>query len=275
MARSIFLRGFDQQIAEMIGAHMGEHGVKFLRPATPTKIVKAEDGKLTVTWVNADTGVEASDVFDTVFTATGRVPDTSKLGLTAAGVAADKEGKLPTLGEQTNVPHIYAIGDVVAGKPELTPVAVAAGKLLAARVYGGATEGMDYDKIATTVFTPLEYGCVGLSEEAAIARYGEENLDIYHSSFTPLEWTVVEARPQNACYAKLIADKKDEGRIVGFHILGPNAGEITQGWAAAVRLGATYKTFSSTVGIHPTVSEEFTTLTVTKASGGSADKGGC
>lgn len=275
MVRSILLRGFDEQIAEMIGKHMEEHGVKFVRPATPSKIEKTEDGRLKVTYLNAETGAEGSEVYDTVFTATGRVADTAKLNLAAAGVQTDKEGKIPTVGEQSNVPNIYAIGDVVSGKPELTPVAIAAGKLLARRLYGGSSEGMDYDKISTTVFTPLEYGCVGLSEEAAVARYGAEAVEVYHSNFTPLEWTIVESKPQNVCYAKIICNKTDDMRVIGFHILGPNAGEITQGWGAAVRLGATYTSFTSTVGIHPTIAEEFTTLSITKSSGASADKGGC
>ncbi len=218
---------------------------------------------------------EAVEEFDTVFTATGRVADTGKLNLAAAGVAADRDGKLPCTGEQTNVPHIYAIGDVVAGKPELTPVAIAAGKLLSKRIFGGSTEGMDYEKIATTVFTPLEYGCVGLSEEAAIAAHGEENVDIFHSYFTPLEWSIVEARPQGKCYAKICVHKADQNRVIGFHVLGPNAGEITQGWACALRLGATYESFQQTVGIHPTTAEEFTQLSVSKGSGESAEKGGC
>jgi thioredoxin reductase (NADPH) len=274
MARSIFLRGFDQQVAEKIAAHMGDHGVRFVRPATPTSIVKGADGRLTVTWANSETGEAGSDVFDTVFTAVGRVADTAKLGLAAAGVATDKDGKIPAPGEQSSAPHVYAIGDVVSGRPELTPVAIAAGKLLARRLYGGSTEGMDYERVPTTVFTPLEYGCVGLSEEAAVAAHGADALSVYHSSFTPLEWTISPARGANVCYAKLVVRKSDD-RVVGFHVLGPNAGEITQGWAAAVRLGATYAAFTATVGIHPTVAEEFTGLTVTKASGESADKTGC
>ena len=86
---------------------------------------------------------------------------------------------------------------------------------------------------------------------------------------------MVESRPQNGCYAKLIVNKADSNRVVGFHVLGPNAGEITQGWTCALRLGATYESFTRTVGIHPTMAEEFTSLTVTKSSGESADKGGC
>jgi len=273
-ARSILLRGFDQQIAELIGEDMLAKGITFLRPATPASIVKTEDGRLRVTWTNADRGESASDVFDTVLTATGRVADTIKLDVAAAGVLTARDGKIPAIAEQTAVPHIYALGDVVVGNPELTPVAIAAGKLLARRLYGGDTEGVDMDRIPTTVFTPLEYGCCGLAEEDARARYTDDGVEVYHSALTPLEWTVPEGRPENKCYAKIIVDKATD-RVLGFHYLGPNAGEVTQGWAAAMRLGATYASFTSTIGIHPTVAEEFTTLSVTKSSGASADKGGC
>jgi thioredoxin reductase (NADPH) len=260
MVRSILLRGFDQQVADLIGEATKAHGVDFVRPAVPTRIDKEADGRLKVSWVNSETGAEASEVYDSVFTATGREADTRKLNLEAAGVKVERDGKLAAVNEQTSVPHIYAIGDVLAGRPELTPVAIMAGRLLARRLFGGSTEGMDYDRIPTTVFTPLEYGCVGLSEEDALTRLGSGRVEVYHTNYTPLEWSVVESRPQNGCYAKLIVDKGDSNRVVGFHVLGPNAGEITQGWACALRLGATYESFTSTVGIHPTTSEEFTTL---------------
>lgn len=281
MVRSILLRGFDQQMANLIGDYMKEHGVKFLQPAVPTKLERDADGRIAVTWAAGEgaaaTGASATgtEVFDTVFVATGRGADTAKLNLAAAGVVAERDGKLRCVGEQTNVPHIYAIGDVLAGRPELTPVAIAAGRLLARRLYGGSSEGMDYEKIPTTVFTPLEYGAVGLAEEDAIARFGDDAVEVYHSNFTPLEWAVVESRPKNACYAKIIVHKADGARIVGFHVLGPNAGEVTQGWGCALRLGATYESFCQTVGIHPTCAEEFTILSVTKRSGETADKGGC
>jgi pyruvate/2-oxoglutarate dehydrogenase complex dihydrolipoamide dehydrogenase (E3) component len=209
MVRSILLRGFDLQCADMIGDHMEAHGAKFQRSRVPTRIERTEDGRLRVFSKGVSEGsggaggeAETSDVYDTVFTAVGRYADTAKLNLEAAGVVAGKDGKLVTVGEQTNVPHIYAIGDVVKGAPELTPVAIAAGKYLARRLYGKSTEGMDYDRIATTVFTPLEYGTVGLSEEAAKEKLGEDNVEIFHSFFTPLEYSIVEERPKNKCYAK-------------------------------------------------------------------------
>jgi pyruvate/2-oxoglutarate dehydrogenase complex dihydrolipoamide dehydrogenase (E3) component len=124
------------------------------------------------------------------------------------------------------------------------------------------------------VFTPVEYGAIGYSEEDAIATFGEDNLEVYHSYFKPLEWSVAE-RDDNVCYGKLICNKLDTERVVGFHVLGPNAGEITQGFGAAMKAGATKHTFDMTVGIHPTTAEEFTMLEVTKRSGEEAQKKGC
>lgn len=133
--------------------------------------------------------------------------------------------------EQTNVPHIFAIGDVQNGRLELTPSAIKAGMLLSQRLFGGSNELMDYVNVPTTVFTPLEYGCCGLSEVDAKAKYGEENIATYHTKFTPLEWqydkTVAEGN--RTSYTKVIVNKADSNRVVGFHICAPNAGEITQG----------------------------------------------
>jgi len=204
MVRSVLLRGFDTQCAEKIGEYMEGHGVKFQRPRVPTRIEKTEEGRFRVfsTAAGVEGGEETSDIYDTVFTAVGRYADTAKLNLAAAGVTVGRDGKLPTISEQTNVPHVYAIGDVVSGAPELTPVAIAAGRYLAKRLFAGSTEGMDYDRIATTVFTPLEYGTVGLSEDAALTKFGAESIEIYHSAYTPLEHTLVEERSPNKCYAK-------------------------------------------------------------------------
>lgn len=104
---------------------------------------------------------------------------------------------------------------------------------------------------------------------------GQKNIEVYHRVFAPLEWTMPNHRPENMCYAKLICDKNDNERVVGFHYCGPNAGEVTQGWSLAMKCGATYDDFWNTVGIHPTVAEEFTILSVTKASGESAEGGSC
>ncbi|KAF6018855.1 hypothetical protein EB796_002214 [Bugula neritina] len=188
--------------------------------------------------------------------AIGREARTDDLDLEKVGVKTNPKNKklIASASEQTNVPHVYAVGDVLDGKPELTPVAIHAGRLLARRLFGAKSELTDYDNVATTVFTPLEYGCIGLAEEDAIAKYGKDDLEVYHSHFAPLEWTIPH-REDNACYAKLICVKSLNEKIVGFHILGDNAGEVTQGFSVAMRCGATKADFDSTIGIHPTIAE--------------------
>lgn len=133
---------------------------------------------------------------------------------------------------------------------------------------------MDYYAVPTTVFTPLEYGAIGYSEEEAEHQFGKDNIEVYHTSFWPLEWTVAH-RPHDVCYAKLICNKLDKMRVIGLHVAGPNAGEITQGYAVAIKLRATKKDFDMTVGIHPTCSEVFTTLDTTKSSGNEIGGKGC
>ncbi|XP_052608955.1 thioredoxin reductase 1, cytoplasmic isoform X1 [Peromyscus californicus insignis] len=279
MVRSILLRGFDQDMANKIGEHMEEHGIKFIRQFVPIKVEQIEagtPGRLRVTAQSTTSEETIEDEFNTVLLAVGRDSCTRTIGLETVGVKInEKTGKIPvTDEEQTNVPYIYAIGDILEGKLELTPVAIQAGRLLAQRLYGGSTVKCDYEKVPTTVFTPLEYGCCGLSEEKAIEKFGEENIEVYHSFFWPLEWTV-PSRDNNKCYAKIICNLKDNERVVGFHVLGPNAGEVTQGFAAALKCGMTKQQLDSTIGIHPVCAEIFTTLSVTKRSGGDILQAGC
>jgi len=289
MMRSIPLRGFDQQMAGQIKVYMEEHGLKFINKCVPTSVELAPSGRKVVKYASADGSTTGEEEFDTVLLAVGRDVCTSSMGLDATGVTVNaKNGKIPTVNEQTNVPHIYAIGDVIDGDAlnppsaltELTPVAIQAGKLLADRLYAGKTETMDYLGVPTTVYTPLEYGCVGYTEEEAEKAFGPQGMkpgvgiEVFHTYFKPLEWTVPH-RGDNACYAKLICNKADSMRVVGLHVCGPNAGEMTQGFAVALKCGATKEHFDRTVGIHPTNVEQFTTLGVTKASGDSAETTGC
>ena len=285
MMRSIPLRGFDQQMAGHIKTYMEETAkIKFLEGAVPTAVELTDGGRKKVTWQLKD-GTIASDEYDTVLLAIGRNVCTDAIGLDAAGVKVNpRSGKVPVSAtEQTNVPHIYALGDIIDGEAldppsaltELTPVAIQAGRLLASRLFVDGFEGkMDYGLVPTTVYTPIEYGSCGLAEEDAIAKLGEKNVEVYHSYFKPLEWTVPH-RGDNACYAKIICDLTDSERVIGLHVCGPNAGEMTQGFAVAMRCGATKADFTNTVGIHPTTAEEFTILSVSKRSGDSAEKAGC
>jgi len=257
---------------------MEEHGVNMVRECVPESIERIEEGapgKLKVIAKYKD-GTTYSDEFNTVIFAIGRDACTQNIGLDKVGVALNpKNGKvLHDEAEKTNVDSIYAIGDVLDDKPELTPVAIQAGKLLARRLCGADNTLTDYVNVCTTVFTPLEYGCCGLSEEDAIQQYGEEDIEVYHTNFWPLEWTVAH-RPENACYAKLVCAKSQQEKVVGFHYLGPNAGEVTQGYGGMIKLGAKKADFDNLIGIHPTTAETFTTMGITKASGQDAGASGC
>uniref|UniRef100_A0A8C8ZC11 Thioredoxin reductase 1, cytoplasmic n=1 Tax=Prolemur simus TaxID=1328070 RepID=A0A8C8ZC11_PROSS len=259
MVRSILLRGFDQDMANKIGEHMEEHGIKFIKQFVPIKVEQIEagmPGRLRVVAQSTNSEETIEGEYNTVLLAIGRDPCTRKIGLETVGVKInEKTGKIPvTDEEQTNVPYIYAIGDVLEDKLELTPVAIQAGRLLAQRLYAGSTVKCDYENVPTTVFTPLEYGACGLSEEKAVEKFGEENIEVYHSYFWPLEWTV-PSRDNNKCYAKIVCNTKDNERVVGFHVLGPNAGEVTQGFAAALKCGLTKKQLDNTIGIHPVCAE--------------------
>jgi len=131
------------------------------------------------------------------------------------------------------------------------------------------------DGVATAVFTPLEYACVGLSEEDARDQLGDERLQVYHRKFAPLEWSPVGARSAEGCFIKVLCDLHDDERVVGMHIVGDHAGEITQGFALAVRMGCTKAELDATIGIHPTVAEEMVRVSVTKRSGSEAAAAGC
>jgi thioredoxin reductase (NADPH) len=301
LVRSRPLRGFDRQMSELVVSHMeDEHAIRFIRGALPTRIerVGGAGGRLRVTWklargaaeppsssegavaaaaADEEEEEEESEEYDTVLVAIGRDAQTAGLRLERAGVAVSaSSGKIVALdgGEQTSVAHIHAIGDVLEGKPELTPVAIRAGRLLARRLCAGGVERMDYGGVPTAVFTPLEYACVGLGEDEARAALGDERVEVYHSHFKPLEWALPH-RPDNACYAKLVCDRARGERVVGVHVCGPGAGEIVQGFALALKVGCTRHDFERTVAIHPTCAEELVSLTVTKRSGADARKRGC
>eukprot|EP00981_Chlorochromonas_danica_P012664 scaffold5245_cov183-Ochromonas_danica.AAC.15 len=299
-ARSILLRGFDKQCGTKVRQIMEELGTKILTQTHVRSIRKDSAGKL---WAVLEdgSGQEREESFDTIFYATGRYADLHGLHLERVGVETNsKTGKIPAVEERTNIPSIFAVGDVLEGKPELTPVAVKAGELLAKRLFGGSSKQMDYELVPTTVFTPSEYGCIGLSEEQAVAKYGEDDVEVYLSEFTTLEisaahrqkhkrkaegegkeseeknsWSMEDEGMSANCLSKLITVKSLGERVVGFHFVGPNAGEVTQGFAVAMKLGATKADFDDVVGIHPTDAESFCALSITKRSGQPYEASGC
>lgn len=267
MVRSVVLRGFDQQMAGLIADEMAERGVKFLHKCIPLSVEKQADNRLLVRWKKVTDNTEDQDVYDTVLFAVGRRALTTELAVSAAGVKTLPEsGKIAVSDECTNVPHIFAVGDVLHEKPELTPVAIHAGKLLAQRLFSDSTHTMDYENVATTVFTPLEYGTVGLSEEKALERFGADKIEVFHAFYKPTEFFIPQRNPAR-CYLKVVALRELPQKVLGMHFVGPQAGEVIQGFASAVKCGLTMEKLVTTVGIHPTTAEEFTRLYITKRSG--------
>lgn len=269
--RSILLRGFDRECADLIGAHMKADGIKFREKVVPTKLERVDgNSKIRVTFSDGE-----SDEYDTVMGAIGRTGDTSKLKLEKVGIRPNnKSSKIEAVHEQTSTPNIYVIGDVMEGCPELTPVAIHAGKMLSRRLFGRSTQPMDYRNVCTTVFTPIEYGTVGYSEDDALKEFGTENLVVYHKYFVPLEWSISPTRGEHKGFCKAIVNKHTN-KMLGLHYLGPNAGEVMQGFGTAMKLGCKFEDIIETVGIHPTTAEEITTLSITKESGEDAAAAGC
>jgi glutathione reductase (NADPH) len=187
----------------------------------------------------------------------GRLPSVEDLGLEAAGVNLDAYGFIATDAMQaTNVEGIFAVGDVT-GRVPLTPVAIAAGRRLADRVFGAQSgRHLNYENVPTVIFTHPPIGTVGLTEAAAIAKYGEA-VQVFESSFIPMYHALTMRKVR--AEMKLVTVGPEQ-RIVGAHVIGSGADEMLQGFAVAVRMGATKKDFDDTVAIHPTVAEEFVTM---------------
>jgi glutathione reductase (NADPH) len=192
---------------------------------------------------------------DLVMVATGRRPNSAKLGLEQAGVKLAKDGAVMVdRFSRTSVESIHAIGDVT-DRLNLTPVATAEAMWLARTLFRNEPTPIDHENVPTAVFTDPNLATVGLSEESARERYGE--LDIYKASFRALKLTLTGKKERT--FMKLVVDRKSQ-RVLGAHMVGIDAGEIIQGVAIAVKLGATKAQFDATIGIHPTVAEEFVTM---------------
>lgn len=180
MVRSILLRGFDKEMASRIGKYMSNQGIRFIKESIPTKFTKTDSAKILVEFLTGDSD-NKSEIFDTVLFAIGRTADTKNMGLEEVGVQMANNGKV-IVGEdeKSTIDNIFAIGDCAQGRPELTPPAIMAGKILVNRLFGKKRdEIMDYKNIATTVFTPLEYGCIGYTEDEAIQKYSDFFFKIY------------------------------------------------------------------------------------------------
>lgn len=261
--RGMFLKNLDQ---EMVNILMKQIDLNIIE-TNITKIELVNDKKRV--FYNS----EYIDV-DTVIFAVGRQPQTFNLNLDKIGVNIDlNTGKIITENEQTNIPNIYAVGDIIKNAVELTSVAVRMGKLLSRRLFNNSTEILDYNYIPSCVFSaPLEYAFVGFSEEKAKIKC-DNKIEIYHQYTDLLEWSLVGQK--NTCYLKLICDKNNNNKIIGLHIISPNASEIIQGYVLAIQMGATINDLNKIIGIHPTFSETIIGLNITKASGINPQKSKC
>ncbi len=248
------LRAFDPMIGETSVAMLREAGVALVTGAVPGSLARGAGGVLTLTLADG----RSVGPCDCVLWAVGRQAAVADLALGRAGVKLETHGFVATdMYQATSAAGIYAIGDV-AGRVHLTPVAIAAGRRLADRVFGGqAGRHLDYDYIPTVIFGRPPIGTVGLAEPVARARYGHDAVRVFRSSFVPLYHAVTQARPRTEM--KLVTVGAEQ-RIVGLHVVGAGADEMLQGFAVAVRMGATKQDFDDTVAIHPTSAEELVTM---------------
>ena len=246
------LRNFDSMIREELTTAMAQSGTGLETGFVPCAVEESPNGLKLI----AEDGREF-DGFEAVVWAVGRAPNTDALNLAAAGVELDRRGFVPTdEWQKTSVDHIFALGDVT-GRDALTPVAIAAGRRLADRLYNGMTDRrLDYDLIPTVVFSHPTIGTVGLTEDQARAEYGDD-VKIYESRFNPMVYAFSEEKVKTAM--KLIVTGDSE-KIIGCHIIGDGADEMLQGFAVAIKMGATKADFDDTVAIHPTSAEELVTM---------------
>jgi glutathione reductase (NADPH) len=248
------LRNFDSMLGGTILEILREEGVEIVTHAALGSVARGAHGALELE-IGAGRRVGP---FDCVLWAIGRVADPADLRLALTGVKLDPEGFIATdLYQATSAPGIYAVGDVT-GRAALTPVAIAAGRRLADRVFGGQTDRhLDYENIPTVIFGRPPLGSVGLSEQQARERFGADHVRVYRSSFVALYHALTSAKPRSQ--VKLVT-MGPEQRVVGLHVVGQGADEMLQGFAVALRMGATKKDFDDTVAIHPTSAEEVVTL---------------
>jgi len=267
------LRSFDRPMAIKVMEELQQQGIKIISKQSPVKLSQADDGLTAYCEATplaivqsaacqkekAATGSVTAKGFETIIWAIGRAPNSQNLNLNAAGVTIARSGFITTdKFQNTNIKHIYAVGDVT-GRMALTPVAIAAGRFLARRLFNHEKNlFLDYDNIPSVIFAHPPLATIGLTENSAKEKYGEINIKIYQSEFTPMYYAFSDHKVKT--FMRLICAGKDE-KIVGCHILGRDADEMMQGFSVAIKMGATKADFDNTVGIHPTSAEELVTLT--------------
>ena len=244
------LNGFDEDVRDFLIAEMTKKGIKFMFNTSVDKINLDCEG------LSIHTNKGETIATDLVMYATGRAPNAKGIGLEALGVAMDAVGAIKVNDDyQTNVPNIYALGDVT-NRVNLTPVATAEGMALVNKLYAAKTGAVDYHNIPTAVFSQPSIGTVGLTEAQAVKQHPDD-IDVYKAEFKPMKNTL-SGSSERTMMKMLVVRSTD--KVVGLCMVGPDAGEIVQGMAIAIRAGATKAIFDSTIGIHPTAAEEFVTM---------------
>ena len=246
---SLFLRGFDKDLREQLKNEMIKKGIN-LKFNTEIEKISKKNNNLTIKLTSGES-LNASHVMY----ATGRMPNSTNMNLDQVGVKLDKNNAIKVNKfYQTNLSSIYAIGDV-CNRHNLTPVALAEGSILANNLFNKKNDTLNYNNIATCIFSQPNVATVGLSEEEAKKKYND--IKVFKSSFTPMKLTLSRSDEKN--FIKLIIDKETD-LVIGAHLVSDNAGEIIQGIAIAIKSGATKKVFDETIGIHPTIAEEFVSM---------------
>ncbi|KAF8418601.1 hypothetical protein EV426DRAFT_679512 [Tirmania nivea] len=276
------LRSFDPMIQEGITSHYENYlHISVHKRSGISKVEKTESGSLKVYFSTKATPTKDDPVTDSrssesvvevdcLLWAIGRTPEVEDLNLDKAGlvicIPLDKPGKKPFIPvddfQNTAVPSIFALGDVT-GKVELTPVAIAAGRRLADRLFGPphlSNSKLSYEYIPSVVFSHPEVGTIGFSEPEAREKFGDENIKVYKAEFVGMYYAMMEPERKAKTRYKLIVNKADDERVVGLHIVGESSAEILQGFGVAVKMGATKRDFDNCVAIHPTSAEELVTL---------------
>lgn len=247
------LRSFDTYIVEALMEEMNRTNLPLHTGKTPISLEKTQDGHIQIHFEDG-----SSHVAQQVLWAIGRKPNVDKLNLEATGVQLTPSGHIAVDEfQETGISGIYALGDVT-GEKELTPVAIKAGRLLAERLFNNKpTAKMDYNTIPTVVFSHPAIGTVGLTEDEAISQYGKDNIKVYTSAFTSM-YTALGKHRQMAKFKLVTAGENEQ--VVGLHGIGYGVDEMIQGFAVAIKMGATKEDFDAVVAIHPTGSEEFVTM---------------
>ncbi|TDH73699.1 hypothetical protein CCR75_002614 [Bremia lactucae] len=254
------LRKFDPIVRDLVNTEMEKAGVTFVRQMRVVRVEKQENGQLTL--VVTINGEEARfSGFDAILYAVGRIPRTQDLGLEQIGVKLSEGGFIEVdAQENTSVPGVYAIGDATVTGWELTPVAIAAGRRLADRLFGGEKDAcLNYHQIPTVIFSHPPIGTIGYTEPEAIAKYGQENVKVYTSTFVNLVHSMADPERKGKTAMKLVTVGERE-TVVGVHVAGEGADEMMQGFGVAVKMNATKTDFDNIVAIHPTAAEELVTM---------------